>query len=258
MTHLIIEYLKFLTKASNQHGVHSPFVYNLVTKCFYLKTDAALWKLFTKIKQQLLDNKTIIKVTDFGSGSKVFKTDNREVSKVAKVAGVSSKKAKLLIRLVNYFKPTNILEIGTSLGLATSAIKIGNIESQITTLEGCPETSKIAQELFKKNNFNKINIITGDFIETLPKSIKNQEYDLIYFDGNHNKKATLDYFKTCLPTINNSSVWVFDDIYWSNEMKEAWSEIKNHPKVTVTVDVFHWGIVFFRKEQEKEHFKIRV
>jgi predicted O-methyltransferase YrrM len=258
MAHLIIEYLKFLSKSSNQHGVHSPFIYNLVTKCFYKKTDATLLKLLLKIKQQLLDNKTVIKVTDFGTGSKIFKTNSREVSKIAKVAGISNKKAKLLIRLIAYFKPANILEIGTSIGLGTSAIKIGNNETQITTLEGCPETCRIAQELFKKNNFNKINIITGDFKETLPKVVNNQQFDFIYFDGNHNKKATLDYFKTCLPTINNNSVWVFDDIYWSKEMKEAWSEIKNHPKVKVTVDVFHWGIVFFRQEQEKEHFKIRV
>lgn len=258
MAHLILEYLKFLTKSSNQHGVHSPFVYNLVTKCFYKKTDAILLNFFSKVKQQLLDNKTVIKVTDFGAGSKIFKSNNREVSRIAKFAGISNKKAKLLIRLIAYFKPANILEIGTSIGLGTSAIKIGNNESQITTLEGCPETSRIAQELFKKNNFNKINIITGDFKETLPEVINNQQFDFIYFDGNHNKKATLDYFKTCLPTINNNSVWIFDDIYWSKEMKEAWLEIKNHPKVTVTVDVFHWGIVFFRKEQEKEHFKIRV
>ena len=258
MIHLIIEYLKFLTKSSNQHGVHSPFVYNLVTKCFYKKTDVNLWNFFSKTKQQLLDNKTLIKVTDFGAGSKVFKTNKRQVSKIVKVAGISNKKAKLLIRFVNYFKPVHTLEIGTSIGLGTSAIKIGNDKSIITTLEGCPETSIIAQELFNKNNFKNINIITGDFKETLTNVIKNKEYDFIYFDGNHNKKATLDYFEACLSTITNNSVWIFDDIYWSNEMKEAWSEIKKHPKVTVTVDVFYWGIVFFRKEQEKEHFKIRV
>jgi len=150
MAHLIIEYLKSLTKSSNQHGVHSPFVYDLITKCFYKKTDASSFKLFSKIKQQALGNKTFIKITDFGAGSKVFKSKNREVSKIAKVSGISNKKAKLLIRLIAYFKPLNILEIGTSIGLGTSAIKIGNSDSQITTLEGCPETSKIAQELFKK------------------------------------------------------------------------------------------------------------
>lgn len=258
MAHSIIEYLKFITKSSNQHGVHSPFVYNLVTKCFYKKTDNRLFKSFLQIKQHAISNKTFIKVTDFGAGSKVFKSKNREVAKIAAVAGISNKKAKLLIRLIEYFKPENILEIGTSIGLGAAALKIGNRESEITTLEGCPETSKIAQELFKKNNLKEINIIVGNFKETLPKVVKEQKFNFIYFDGNHSKKATLNYFNNCLQTVNNDSVWIFDDIYWNNEMKSAWSEIKNHSKVSVTVDVFHCGIVFFRKEQEKEHFKIRL
>lgn len=258
MVKSIINYIKFLFKSTNQHGVHSPFVYDLVTKCFYKKTPINLLSLFFAKKQHLLDNKTSIKVTDFGSGSRVFKSNVRKVADICKIAGVSNKKANLLIRLVHYFSPKNILEIGTSVGLATTAIKIANNTSNITTLEGCPETSKIANNYFKKNNYKNITSIVGDFSKTLPKTVENKKYDFIYFDGNHTKKSTLDYFNTCLQTIHNNSIWVFDDIYWSNEMQEAWSEIKNHPKVTVTVDIFYWGIVFFRKEQEKEHFKIRV
>ncbi|AUC84578.1 hypothetical protein CW731_04340 [Polaribacter sp. ALD11] len=252
------KYLQFLSKASNQHGVHSPFVYQLITKCFYKKTNKSLWENFLNAKQLLLDNKKKIKVTDFGAGSKVFKENYRQVSKIVKVAGISNKKAKLLIKIVNYFNPKNILEIGTSLGLGTSALKIGNTKASIITLEGCPETSKVAQELFDKINFNTIEIITGDFSKTLSEVTQKQQFDCIYFDGNHTKKATLSYFEECLKTIDNDSFFIFDDIYWASEMQEAWSIIKNHSKVTVTVDLFYFGIVFFRKEQAKEHFKIRV
>lgn len=252
------KYIQFLRKSSNQHGVHSPFVYKLVTKCFYKKLNKTSWKFFIKTKQQLLDNRKTIIVTDFGSGSKIFKSDNRAVSKIAKIAGISNKKAKLLIKLVSYFTPKNILEIGTSLGLGTSALRIGYKNSDITTLEGCQETAKIAQELFSKNNFKNIEIVTGDFSKTLPKVLQNMEVDIVYFDGNHTKKATLDYFEFCLQTIHNNSIFIFDDIYWSKEMQEAWLAIKNHPKVIVSVDVFYFGIIFFRKEQAKEHFKIRV
>ncbi|QTE23565.1 O-methyltransferase [Polaribacter cellanae] len=257
MSNIAIKYFIFLLKSTNQHGVHSPFVYNLVTKCFYKKTNNNLWNYFLTIKKHLLDNKKNIKVTDFGSGSRIFKTNEREVAKIAKIAGISNTKAKLLIKVINYFKPENCLEIGTSIGLATSAIKIGNENTKITTLEGCPETSKVANELLI-NNFKNINLITGNFNKTLPEIVKNNKYDFIYFDGNHTKQSTLNYFRTCLKTIHNNSIWIFDDIYWSQEMQEAWTEIKNHPSVTVTVDIFHWGIVFFRKEQEKEHFKIRT
>ena len=258
MLHQQRNYIQFLLKASNQHGVHSPFIYLFVTKCLYNKIDKNSWRKFMNYKQQLLDNKKSIKVTDFGAGSKVFKNDEREVSKIVKVAGISNKKAKLLLKITDYFKPKNILEIGTSLGLGTSAFKIGNNNSVITTLEGCTETSKIAKELFEKNNIDNIEIINGDFSKTLSSAINDNKFDTIYFDGNHTKEATLSYFEKCLPTIHNESYFIFDDVYWNNGMKEAWSEIKNHPKVTVTVDLFYFGIVFFRKEQAKEHFKIRV
>ena len=85
-----------------------------------------------------------------------------------------------------------------------------------------------------------------------------QFFYLIYFDGNHRKQPTLDYFEALLPTITNDTVWIFDDIHWSKEMEEAWKIIQKHPKVTVTIDTFQWGFVFFRREQPKEHFIIRV
>ena len=88
--------------------------------------------------------------------------------------------------------------------------------------------------------------------------LNTEHYQLIYFDGNHSKKATLEYFELLLPTITNDTVWIFDDIHWSAEMDEAWKAIKNHPKVTVTIDTFQWGLVFFRYEQEREDFVIRT
>ena len=68
----------------------------------------------------------------------------------------------------------------------------------------------------------------------------------------------MHYFEALLPKATNDTVFIFDDIYWSKGMTEAWETIKQHPKVTVTVDTFFWGFVFFRKEQAKEHFTIRL
>lgn len=254
----IKSYLTFLLKSTNQHGVHSPFVYNLVTKCFYKKTNASKKRAFHKIQKTLYNNTTIISITDFGKGSKVFKSNNRKVSAIAKIAGISTKKAFLLIRIVDYLNLSNVLEIGTSVGLASAALQIGKPNSQITTLEGCKNTANVAENLFKKFQLNNIQLLVGNFNITLPKVVTNQHFDLIYFDGNHQKEATLTYFKNCLPTAHNNSVFIFDDINWSLEMQEAWEEIKKHPKVTVTIDTYFWGIVCFRKEQNKQHFTIRV
>lgn len=254
----IKSYLQFLLKSTNQHGIHSPFVYNLVCKCFYAKTNNSKLQQITQHRAYLLQNNTEISVTDFGKGSKVFKSNDRKISKIAKIAGISKKRSALLIRIVEYLNPTALLEIGTSLGIGTASMSIGNPESKTTTLEGCKNTAKIATNQLKKSNLNNISIKIGDFKETLPLALKNEVYDFVYFDGNHQKQATINYFEQCLEHIHNDSVFIFDDIYWSIEMQEAWNHIKNHSKVTVSIDTYSWGIIFFRKEQEKEHFTIRV
>jgi predicted O-methyltransferase YrrM len=254
----ISTYLSFLLKSTNQHGVHSPFVYNLVTKCFYKKTSEDKVLLFKKIRNSLTTNYATIEVLDFGKGSKIFKSNTRKISDIANIAGISTKKALLLIRLVAYFKPKNVLEIGTSVGLASSALSIGNSNSKIVTLEGCENTAKVAENTFQKFQLKNIQLTVGDFKNTLPEILVSSNFDFIYFDGNHQKEATLNYFNRCLKTVTNNSVFIFDDIYWNPEMTETWEIIKQHPKVTVTINTYFWGIVFFRKEQLKQHFTIRI
>ena len=257
MLHQIKQYIFFLLKATNQHGVHSPFIFDLVTKCFYDKTKNDDYSILKQYRKQLYKNNLIILIKDFGAGSRVFKTNARKISQVAKNAGITQKRAQLLYRLTKYFKPTTVLELGTSLGMATSALSLGNRESTITTIEGCPETASIAKQQFESFNLNNIHLKVNNFDDEL-KSLQNQKFNLIYIDGNHQKDATLRYFNALLETINNDSVIIFDDIHWSKGMTEAWELIKQNEKVSVTVDTFFWGFAFFRKEQVKEHFNIRM
>lgn len=264
----IKSYVKFLWHSKNEHAVHSPFVFNLITKCFYdreKKPDpsdseqAKQYQVLKEYRKSLLENKSTIEVTDFGVGSTVFKSNTRQVSMIAKKAGISPKRAELLFRIATYFQPATVLEIGTSLGLATVALALGNKKSKVTTLEGCPNTMSIAKNQLQKFNINNVELVRTEFSSYFSTSnFQPLTFNLIFFDGNHSKKATLDYFELLLPTISNDSLWIFDDIHWSLEMEQAWEIIKTHPKVTVTMDTFQWGLVFFRKEQPKEHFVIRT
>ncbi|MFV8393712.1 O-methyltransferase [Flavobacterium sp. LB2P6] len=253
----IKSYLKFLWNSKNEHAVHSPFVFSLLTKCFYDKKSKPEYAILRKYRNSLLANNNTIEITDFGAGSKVFKSNTRVVSKIAKTAGITSKRAELLFRITHYFQPNSILEIGTSLGLGTSSLSLGNLKAEITTLEGCSETAKIAQNHFNQFGLTNINSEITEFNSYWDK-LQTLNFNLIYFDGNHSKKATLEYFELLLPTITNETLWIFDDIHWSPEMEEAWEIIKKHTNVTVTIDTFQWGLVFFRKEQPKEHFVIRT
>jgi predicted O-methyltransferase YrrM len=252
------KYLQFLLKATNQHGVHSPFVYRLVTNCFYKKADGNVWKSYIAVKSSITNDHREINVLDLNSTSKGLKNKPRKISKIGKIEGISNKKAKILIKIISYLKPKNILEVGTSVGLGTTAIKIANKNSLITSLEGCPEKIKIAQALFLKNKLNAIETVLGDFSETLPSTVLKKQFDFIFFNGNPTKEATLTCFEIGLQTIHNDSFFIFNSISKNPEMQVAWSQIIKHPSVRVSIDVYDFGIIFFRKEQAKEDFIIRV
>lgn len=255
----IISYIKFLLKSKNEHAVHSPFVFNLITKAIYKKEVViTFWTQYQQIRNYFLKNNIEIEVTDFGAGSKLQKSNQRKVSSIAKYAGISNKRAKILFNVVQFLNPNSILEIGTSLGLSTSILSLACNKCNIKTIEGCENTLNLAKNSFQMNQLNNIETICNQFDFALPEVLKKSNFDLVLIDGNHTKKATIHYFELLLQSIHNDTCLIFDDIYWSKEMEEAWKYIHQHPKVTVSIDTYKWGIVFFRKEQEKEHFIIRV
>ncbi len=258
MFHSVKSYVRFLLNSKNKHGVHSPFVFDFLTLGLEADLPGEHLKTLENFRKDLLENDTVIRVRDFGAGSRVFKGPERPVCKIAKTAGISEKRAKLLFKTVRHFQPNRILELGTSLGLATTAMSLGAPRSNIDTLEGCPETAKVAKTGFVKHGLKNIELHVGEFEELLPDLLEKNRYDLIFFDGNHQREATLNYFELCLQNATENSLFIFDDIHWSRDMETAWDQIKTHPEVTLTIDTYHWGLVFFRNDREKEHFTLRV
>lgn len=207
------------------------------------------------MREELLMNKQILNKIELGTGAKNKKIS---ISNIAKTSLKYSKEAQLLFKLVNYFQPKTILEIGTSLGLTTSYLAASKSDSEVLTIEGCPNTLAVAIDVFKKLHINNINSYCGNFDDLLPEIVNNvTSLDFVFFDGNHRYLPTINYFTICLQKAHNNSVFIFDDIHWSAEMTKAWNEIKTNSKVTVTIDLFNLGIVFFRKEQVKQHFILK-
>ncbi len=256
MIHQSKSYIKFIRLAKNRHGVHSPFVYGLVTNCFNDKTKYPEYEILKSHRKALRSDTSMVEMKDFGQGSRVFKGNARKVSAVVKNAGMKKKRQKLLFRLAKYFNSENVLELGTSLGLGTVALSLSNEFSAIHTVEGCPNTLSKAQEYFEKFNLHNIQIHQQLFSDFLQNT--SEKYDLIFIDGDHNGERTLGYFNSLLKKVHNNSVIIFDDIYWSKDMTAAWQKIIANEKVTVSIDTFQWGLVFFRKEQSKQHFVIRL
>jgi predicted O-methyltransferase YrrM len=256
-----LKYLRYYFSASNGkgHGMHSPFVFEFIGKVLNDKTDYPAYSLVENLRQQLLNDQTVLTVQDFGAGSGVDKTNQRSIASITKNAAKSAKFGRLLYRMVRYYQPTSILELGTSLGITTSYLSLAQPGATIITMEGAKSIAEKARKNFETLKLQNIATQEGNFDETLSPAISSlSSLDFVFIDGNHRREPTENYFNQLLPITHNDSMLIFDDIHWSHDMEHAWEFIQQHPSVRCTIDLFFIGIVLFRQEfKEKQHFKIR-
>jgi predicted O-methyltransferase YrrM len=255
------KYLHYYFTASNGkgHGIHSPFVFDFIKQVKNDKKKYACYELIEARRKALLNDNNVIEVEDFGAGSSVIKTNKRIVKAIARSSLKPKKFSQLLFRMVQYYQPKTILELGTSLGITTAYLAAGNIHAKVFTCEGATNIAAIAKQTFGQLNIKNIALTKGDFTHTLPPLLQQlQHIDLAFVDGNHRKAPTLDYFTQLLQYANQHTILVFDDIHWSAEMEEAWAAIQQHPAVTLTIDLFFIGIVCVNTDiKVKQHFTIR-
>ncbi len=254
----IYDFLKHRFTSKTRHGTHSPFVYKLTDEVIYDIGDKSDYKRIEAQRKKLLRDDRLIQVTDLGAGSHLNKNRSKSVKQIAKNALKRPRLAQLIYRLAKDTQPELVIELGTCLGLTTAYLATALPEGKVITIEGCPQTAEVAASNFRELQLKNVELKVGNFDDLLPALIdEKQKLDFVYIDGNHRKEATLNYFKWCLPKVHENSLLIFDDIYWSAGMKEAWEEIKQNPQVKVTIDLFWIGLVYFKKGQAKEHFKIR-
>lgn len=255
------KYLQYLLTASNGsgHGVHSPFVYDLIRNVLM---DTQIYPAYIPAEQyrrQLLSDDMVIEVKDLGAGSRIHSSSYRKISSIARTSAKSPKFGTLLYRLGQYYQYTNILELGTSLGVTTTYLAGLGKEVRIITMEGAESVADYAEKHFKHSGLNHVKLLRGNFDFTLPAAIKAMPtIDLAFIDGNHRYEPTTTYVSQLLPHLHEYSCLILDDIHWSAEMEEAWEDVKKLPEVTLTIDLFFIGLVFFRNDfYHKQDFTIR-
>ena len=255
------KYLRYYFTASNGkgHGVHSPFVFAFIKNVLNDKKEYSCYNKIESRRSALQAGTSVIEVEDFGAGSTVIKSKQRVVRDIANSSLKPRKFAQLLFRIVHYYKPNIVLELGTSMGITTSYLACGNEAAKIYTCEGSASIAAIAQTTFNELQLKNIELVPCDFTNTLPPLLSAiGKVDLAFIDGNHRRKPTLAYFKQLLTHSSATSILIFDDIHWSKEMELAWLEIQEHPAVTGTVDLFFIGLVFVNPDfKVKQHYTIR-
>ena len=235
--------------------LHSPFVFNLYQNCIKRETNLSAYADIESNRARLLKDNRALFYDDYGASAKSRKV---LVKTLAKRHLKPARVAQILGRMRQFLNYQNCIELGTSLGITTQYLDLGsNKNTRIHTIEASKEVREIALEGFQNNK--GIQSYLGTFDDVLPNLLKDVKVlDMLFIDGNHSYEATMRYFELSKPYLNNESMLVFDDIYWSKGMTRAWEQIKADPQVKVSIDLFFVGLVFFRKEQVKENFKLRI
>ena len=209
------------------------------------------------MRSGLLKNNQLVDSSTFGASSQVSVSGSQEIRKVVKSGSLTPKYGHLLFRLINNLKLRHILELGTGVGAGTLFFALPSKESLVWTIEGNAEKSQVARRLFECHQLGNINTVQGRFSDVLPDVLSQMpSLDFVFFDGDHRREPTLAYFYRCVEKAHSDTLFVFDDIHWSRGMESAWNEIIKHPAVTVSVDLFRLGLVFFKKDCSKQHYVV--
>lgn len=247
-------YLNHWLNVVDEHSIHSPFFFDFYNKVVKGKTDPALFEEIEKTRERLLKNQSVISIKDLGAKSPHFKSDKRPINQVAATSLNDIDQCTFFYRMARYMESKRIVELGTSMGI--TSLYLSKIDgAKLFTFEGNSDLINIALTNFESLDQKNIELIEGNIDHTLPEFLQNPaKIDFALIDANHRYEPTLKYFNWLSMRMADQSVIVIDDIYYSEEMGRAWSELKKHELVYGSIDLFRCGILFFDLALNKQHF----
>ncbi len=255
---LLARWLRYFWRARTIYDLHSPFVVELVNAVVEDERHFYAFSEIEALREKMLQSQVQLTIQDYGAGSKINPNTTRTVADLAHNAAVPTEVGQQLFRLAHFCKPKTILELGTSLGISTLYLASGASNAKLLTIEGSPDIAAKAQQHFDILKRENIQLQTGIFQQKLPEALKAlPSLDFLFLDGDHREAASWQYFTQCLENAHENSVFVIADIHWSEEMERVWKRMQAHARVTLSVDLYHFGILFFRSENiQSEYFTI--
>ncbi len=252
-------YLSHLLRARTAYRVHSPFVYTFYQEVLR-SPQPAIAKEIETFRQTLSQDQTPISYEDLGAGS-YRQPGTRVNSTVGQLAHRAARRARVgsfLYHVCRFYQPQQLLELGTHLGFSALYQISAVPEATCYTIEGIPQLADLARQHLANWGYTP-HILQGSFDQVLKAApLSSYRPDYVLIDGNHRYEATIRYAKSLIPRMPDGAILVFDDLYWSPGMTQAWQEICQWQDVTVSIDLYWIGICFLRRPQAKEHFVFRI
>lgn len=246
-------YFQYFLRKEDRHSLQSPFVYQIYQglKAHYRKNIDQFNEIDT-LRANLLQDHSVLTIHDLGAGSHHFSSKERKVSDIVRYSTSSKKHALLYQYFCSLTRTQNVIELGTCLGVNTCYLAEVT-QGKVSTFEGAD--ALVHKARLHLEPYKNIQILSGNISETLPSFLKkNQPVDFALLDANHSYGPTISYFRQLLDHVREDAVMVIGDIHWSADMDRAWQEVIHSEKVTLSLDFYECGVLFFKSGLEKAHY----
>ncbi len=217
------------------------------------QTNPAPFIEIEKLRYNLITNTTPLTGVDLGAGSH-GRNGSKTIGDVARASLTPKDIVEFYFRIIQFSEATRIVELGSCLGVTTLYLA-KRAKSQIYTFEGNHALANISLTNYEYFDQKNIHLIEGNLDSTLPEFAQDPaKISFVLMDANHRYEPTIKYFNIIMRRLTEKSVVVVDDIHWSEEMEQAWNELRQHPVVYGSVDLFRFGILFFDPALNRQHF----
>jgi len=231
------------------YGIHSPFVFDLITNVveqrlpFYAYKDIDLIRLHLRLHNQSI----------------IYKEKQYSIKKYLQKQAITKKEGELLFRLSNHYKLHSIVSVGSSMGFTPLYLTGYSSKSQCITLEQEQDIAAIAQKSISKSSCSLIQIMQGAYQSLLPEALsKLQQIDCIYISKEITTEELMKIYQDILPFLHDKSIVIISGIHASSQKRNLWKQICKDPKITVSVDLYKLGLIFFRPKLHKRMYKSRM
>jgi len=250
-------FLIYWLKKEDRYSLQGPFISDLYRNLQSYLADSRMNDLdLEEIRKQLLNDQEILEIEDFGAGSKKLKKNKfRKTSKVTKYSTTGRKFSQIYQFFCSLTPAKHVLELGTCVGINTKYLEKVT-KGDLYSMEGSESLWRKAQE---KNRRKSTHYTLGNIKEILPGHLRQKgKVDFTLIDATHNYQGTVSYFDTLLPYLDHDSIMIIADIHWSAEMQKAWKEIIGCSRVSLSIDFYECGVLFFRKDLTKTHYILSI